>query len=301
MSEFDKKTLNQLRGKLLRNEPLSRYTSWRVGGKADWLYRPADVEDLSCFLKGLPLETPLFFLGAGTNLLVRDGGIRGMVISFKNILKNIEKTNRLCLKAEAGLYVARLAHFAAEQGLKGLEFLAGIPGTLGGALSMNAGAYGSEIWQAVTKVTTIDRTGKLHERKPSDYQIGYRQVVLPTPAEWFIEAELELCAGNPEESKMLIAEMLAKRRASQPLTFPNAGSVFRNPAGQAAWKLIDACSLRGYRIGGASVSEKHSNFIVNDQNASAKDIEQLICYVAETVRQKTGIMLHQEVKVIGDP
>jgi UDP-N-acetylmuramate dehydrogenase len=296
---FNEATYHQLRGQLLQKEPLFRYTSWQVGGVADWLYRPADVADLSFFLKSLPIHVPLYWLGAGTNLLVRDGGVRGVVITVKHDFKQIVNSKSCVLYAEAGLCVSQLAQFAANNYLAGLEFLAGIPGTLGGVLIMNAGAHQSEIWNFVTRVRTIDRLGNIHERMPSDYQIGYRQVIAPKE-EWFVGGCFHLERGNQKLSRKKMKALLAKRRAAHPLEFPNAGSVFRNPPGQSAWKLIEQCGLKGYRVGGACVSEKHANFIINDRSATASDIERIIEHVKQTVWIRFGIKLKHEIKIIGE-
>lgn len=290
----------ELRGELRCDEPLSDYTSWRVGGPAERLFLPADREDLLLFLRSLPKEEPLFWMGLGSNLLVRDGGIKGVVVCTKNRLKAMHFEAGGRVYAEAGVPCAHVARFCAEQGLNGAEFLAGIPGTLGGALAMNAGAFGGETWPLVDKVLTVNRFGVIRERTVGEYQVGYRSVYGPE-GEWFIAAELKLVQGDTELSREHIRSLLAKRAATQPVNQPSCGSVFRNPPGDFAARLIESCGLKGHRIGGASVSEKHANFIVNLGGASADDIERLIEQVREQVRSSHGIGLESEVRIVGEP
>lgn len=285
-------------GQLLLNEPMSRYTSWRIGGPADRLYLPAGLDDLQAFLKELPHGEPVHFVGLGSNLLVRDGGIRGTVVLMHDTLTEMRFEGET-VYAEAGVTCAKLAKFAARRHLHGAEFLAGVPGTVGGALAMNAGCHGSETWDVVTRTQTIDRRGDLHERSQVEVEVGYRHVALPGE-EWFVAAWLQLHAGKADEAEQKIKALLAKRLATQPLHLPNAGSVFRNPEGDHAARLIEACGLKGYRIGNAQVSEKHANFIVNLGQAKAADIEAIIAHVQETVRQMQGVELHREVKILGE-
>jgi UDP-N-acetylmuramate dehydrogenase len=288
-------------GKLLRNEPLARYTSWRTGGTADRFYMPASLEDLSQFLQSLHDHEPVYFIGLGSNLLIRDGGVRGTVVLMHNVFTGLSMEDGL-LYAEAGVTCAKLAKYAARQHRHGAEFMAGIPGTVGGALAMNAGCHGGETWGVIDKVQTMDRRGQLHLRDKSEFDIGYRHVAMATGEalnEWFIAGWFKLPQGEANEAEQKIKSLLAKRLATQPLNWPNAGSVFRNPPNDFAARLIEASGLKGYRIGGAQVSEKHANFIVNLGDAKAADIETLIGYVRETVKAKQGIELHQEVRVIG--
>lgn len=289
-----------LRGELRLNEPLCGYTSWRVGGSADRLYLPADLDDLLCFLKTLPEGEPVFWLGLGSNLLVRDGGIRGTVVCTKNRLKGMRLIEPERVYVEAGVPCALVARFCAEQSLNGAEFLVGIPGTFGGALAMNAGAFGGETWPLVDGVLTVDRRGKVHERSAGEYQIGYRSVAGPQ-GEWFLAAEMKLVAGDTEASREHIKTLLARRAATQPISQPSCGSVFRNPPGDYAARLIESCGLKGFRIGGACVSEKHANFIVNLGEASALDIESLIVKVRSEVQAQRGVNLEPEVRVVGEP
>lgn len=286
-------------GKLLLNEPMARYTSWRVGGKADQLYIPAGLEDLSVFLQGLRADEPVHFIGLGSNLLVRDGGIRGTVVLMHNVLTDLRMDGDL-VYAAAGVTCAKLAKFCAKEAKQGAEFFAGIPGTLGGALAMNAGCYGTETWNVVARVTTINRHGELNTREASEFISSYRHVDMPVMDEWFIGAWLKLPAGDAHVSSQKIKALLAQRLASQPLNLPSAGSTFRNPAGDYAARLIEASGLKGYIIGGAQVSEKHANFIVNIGGANALDIELLIKHMRETVLEKQGVALQQEVKVLGE-
>lgn len=289
----------QRTGKLLLNEPLARYTSWRAGGCADRFYIPAGLEDLSAFLRSLDADEAIYFMGLGSNLLVRDGGVRGTVVLMHNVLTALKMDGDL-VYAEAGVTCAKLAKFCARESRQGAEFFAGIPGTLGGALAMNAGCYGSETWNVVKRVTTINRQGELNTRDASAFVPSYRHIEKPVADEWFIAAWLELAEGDAHEATQRIKELLAKRLASQPLNLPSAGSTFRNPPGDFAARLIEASGLKGYTIGGAQVSEKHANFIVNIGGANALDIELLIRHMRETVLAKHGIELQQEVKVIGE-
>lgn len=285
-------------GKLLINEPMSRYTSWRVGGMADRLYMPAGVQDLQVFLQGLPHGEPVHFVGLGSNLLVRDGGVRGTVVLMHDGLTELRFEGEK-VYAEAGVTCAKLAKFAARQHLHGAEFLAGVPGTVGGALAMNAGCHGGETWDIVERALTIDRHGQMHERSQVDVEVGYRHVSLPGE-EWFVAAWFQLQAGEASVAEEKIKALLARRLETQPLNLPNAGSVFRNPEGGFAAKLIETCGLKGYRIGGAQVSEKHANFIVNTGDATADDIERLIAHVRETVMHEQGMELQREVRIIGE-
>ncbi|WP_036300555.1 UDP-N-acetylmuramate dehydrogenase [Methylotenera sp. L2L1] len=291
--------MTQHTGKLLLNEPMARYTSWRVGGRADQFYIPADLEDLSKFLKSLDEAEPVYFIGLGSNLLVRDGGVRGTVVLMHNVLTALQMDGE-AVYAEAGVTCAKLAKFCAKEARQGAEFFAGIPGTLGGALAMNAGCYGSETWNVVKRVTTINKRGELNTRDAAAFIPSYRHIDMPVSDEWFVAAWLRLEHGDAQESAQKIKALLAKRLAAQPLNQPSAGSTFRNPPGDFAARLIEASGLKGYIIGGAQVSEKHANFIVNIGGANALDIELLIQHMRETVLEKHGVALQQEVKVLGE-
>lgn len=297
----------ELRGKLAHDEPMARHVSWRAGGVADRAYEPADLADLAAYMRTLPAHEPLYFVGLGSNLLVRDGGLRGTVIFTHWAMRSIRlEAGGHRIYAEAGLPSPKVARFAALHGLVGAEFLAGIPGTVGGALAMNAGCYGSETWDILERVLTIDRKGDLHERTPAEYRVGYRSVERKDAAggdeteEWFAAATFRLVPGNGEASRQRIRELLARRIATQPLGEPNAGSVFRNPRGDFAARLIEACGLKGYAIGDAMISPKHANFIVNRGKARAADIEALIECAQTAVRERFGIELEREVRIIGE-
>jgi UDP-N-acetylmuramate dehydrogenase len=287
-----------LRGELRTDEPLARHTSWRVGGPAARLYRPADRDDLVAFLAGLDADEPLLWLGLGSNLLISDRGFPGTVIQTQGCLTAMRRLSDTRIHAEAGVSCAKAARFATRLGLVGIEFLAGIPGTIGGALAMNAGAWGGETWPHVALVRTIDRRGVVRERAPEDFEVGYRSVRIPA-GEWFLEAELKLAHGDTEAAQTRIRELLARRAATQPTGLPSCGSVFRNPPGDHAARLIEAAGLKGRRIGGAEVSPKHANFIINLGDASARDIARLIDLVRDEVERTSGIRLIPEVRRVG--
>lgn len=288
-----------VRGQLLVNEPMSRHTSWRVGGPADRVYLPADIEDLAAFLRAQSPVEPLYWVGLGSNLLVRDGGVRGTVIMTSGALGGLAMTASGEVRAEAGVPSAKLARYCVKQQLAGAEFLAGIPGTVGGALAMNAGCHGSETWQFVTAVETIDRHGTLRVRRAEEFDVSYRRVRGPE-AEWFVAGVFRFARDESSQGGGLIKRLLSRRGATQPTQLPNAGSVFKNPPGDFAARLIEASGLKGNCLGGACVSELHANFIVNEGGARAADIEQLIARVREEVRRKQGIELETEVRVIGE-
>ncbi len=304
MAEIGQIDQARLRGELRIDEPMHRHTSWRAGGVVDQCYKPADVEDLAAFLRQLPVAQPVIFVGLGSNLLVRDGGWHGTVVFTHSALSHlevIESGGADHIYSEAGVAAPKVARFAAMHGFEGGEFLAGIPGTIGGALAMNAGCYGTETWDVVTRVRTIDRPGALRERDPADFDIGYRSVIARFETEeFFIGAWFQLRPGDGERSRRKIKTLLQRRIASQPLEIPNAGSVFRNPVDDHAARLIESCGLKSLRRGGAMVSPKHANFIVNAGGATAADLEWLIEHVHATVKQKCGVDLQREVRVIGE-
>jgi len=288
----------ELRGKLLPFESLAHYTSWRTGGPAECLYIPADLEDLSFFLRELPKQTPLTWLGLGSNTLVRDGGLEGVVLITQGALAKLDSKEDLTFRAEAGVASAQLARFSARNGAQGLEFMAGIPGTVGGALAMNAGCFGGETWSHVVKVETMNRQGEIKIRTPQEFDIAYRHVLGPLD-EWFIAGHFALTQGDKTLSLDAIRQLLEKRSATQPTGTANCGSVFRNPTDNFAGRLIESCGLKGKTFGGAQVSEKHANFIINTQTATSKEIENLIMDVGNIVHEKTGIRLITEVRIIG--
>lgn len=282
------------------DEPMDRHVSWRAGGKARRFYTPADLADLQAFLRGLDPAEPLLWVGLGSNLLVRDGGFPGTVLMLFGALNGLEWLDAQLLRAEAGVSCAKVARTASRAGLTGVEFLAGIPGTMGGALAMNAGAFGSETWLHVVAVETIDRHGGLHTRTPDEFRVTYRSVSGKAD-EWFVAAHLALDKGDAAQAQTRIRELLDRRGASQPVQQYSCGSVFRNPPGDYAARLIESCGLKGRRVGGAQVSDKHANFIVNTGNASAADIETLLLQVQECVEREQGVRLETEVRIVGVP
>jgi len=292
-----------LRGVLKRDEPLAKHTTWRCGGKADVAYIPADRDDLAMFVRSLPAGESLTVIGLGSNLLVRDGGVRGAVVLMHNPGGVLAVSDGL-VYAEAGVASPKVARFAAAHGCSEAEFLAGVPGTVGGALAMNAGCYGGETWEYVARVEVLLRGGDFAVRMPGEYSIGYRTVHRAGGAALdgvFTAAWFRFPQGDSTAARTRIRELLARRVATQPLNLPNAGSVFRNPPGDHAARLIESCRLKGYAIGNARVSEKHANFIVNpDGRARAADIEALIGHVRRVVVEKTGVALEAEVRIIGE-
>ncbi len=303
MNMIEPRHFTGLRGTLTFDAPLAPHTSWRAGGAADVAYVPADRDDLAMFLRQLPIFESVTVLGLGSNTLVRDGGVRGAVILLHNPGGALAVADGL-LYADAGVACPKLARFAARHGCVGAEFLAGIPGTVGGALAMNAGCYGGETWPHVAKVEIVRRDGTFGVRTPADYTIGYRSVKRADGREAegiFTAGWFRFPLGDGDAARARIRELLARRIATQPLELPNAGSVFRNPPGDYAAKLIEGCGLKGFSIGGARVSEKHANFIVNpSRRARAADIEELIEHVQRIVATQTGVRLEREVRIIGE-
>ena len=294
-----------LRGTLRRDEPMAKHVSWRAGGRARMFYQPADVADLCEFLRTLDPAEPVLFVGLGSNLLVRDAGFPGAVVFTHHALTGIgadpAQRDELGFRAGAGVPAPHLARFVAKHGAAGAEWMAGVPGTVGGALAMNAGCYGGETWNHVVTVETVDRGGVLHRRAPSDYETGYRHARLRSGAEeWFVSAVFAFEPGDEAQAMARMRALLSRRVATQPLNQPNAGSVFRNPPGDHAARLIESCGLKGFTIGGAQVSPRHANFIVNLGTATAKDIEAVVDHVQATVLAKTGVELIREVRIIGE-
>lgn len=289
------------RGELRSNEPMVRHVSWRAGGAAARAAWPVDVEDCAALLGSLPSTEDVLMVGLGSNLLVRDEGFDGTVVFTHGALKTLTLEADGTIYAEAGVASPKVARFAATHDLAGAEFLAGIPGTIGGALAMNAGCYGSETWSFVERVRMINRRGEFVVRPPADFEIAYRHVrSLTAHDEVFVGAWLRFPSGDGVASRVRIRELLEKRIASQPLQLPNAGSVFRNPPGDYAARLIEAAGLKGLKLGGAQVSEKHANFIVNPQGAArASEIEMLIGQIRAVVMQKFDVELECEVRIVG--
>ncbi len=290
---------SEFEGRVLRDEPMSKHTSWRVGGPADVWFTPRDVEELSAFLRTLPSDVPVTWVGLGSNLLVRDGGIRGAVISVHGILNGLERAGPDRVRAEAGVACARLGRQCAKWQLGPADFFAGIPGTVGGALAMNAGAWGGETWPHVVETETIDRGGQCHRRQAAEYRFGYRSVTPPVAGEWFLAATFRF-EPRPDASTDSIRALLEKRHASQPIGAWSCGSVFTNPPGGHAAQLIESAGLKGFRIGGAAVSDKHANFILNEGTATAADLEALVRHVQAEVRRVHGVELRPEVRVVGE-
>lgn len=288
------------RGPLRAGEPLARHTSWRVGGPADRYFEPADRDDLIAFVRALPRGEPLLWLGLGSNLLVRDGGFRGTVIALHGALDALRLDAPDRLYAEAGLHCARLAKFAERQQLAGLGYMAGIPGTVGGALAMNAGAWGGETWPTVAEVEVLMRDGTTAWLPPSAFQTAYRSVQPPADVLGYLAARFAVTADHDGQYAAATRASLAQRKATQPVGRPSAGSTFRNPPGDYAARLIESCGLKQYRVGGAQVSQQHANFILTEDGATAADVETLIEHIRATVKQQTGIDLHPEVKMVGE-
>jgi len=306
-----------MRGLLKFNEPLLPYTSWRIGGTADKYYRPVDAEDLAEFLATLSPDEPVTWLGLGSNVLISDEGIRGTVIhtltttgsangnggvpskmSAISIVAQRCNENYKVVRVEAGLPCAKLAKFCVKHGLLGGEFFAGIPGTVGGALAMNAGAFGNETWQHLVLVEAINRQGECIFRLPSQYQIGYRTVVGPKD-EWFVAGHFQFSCGEADVASTKIKALLSQRNALQPIGTFSCGSVFKNPEGCYAGQLIEKSKLKGFRVGDAEVSSKHANFILNLGKACSSDIIRLIEHIQEIVLKDHQIHLQPEVRLLG--
>lgn len=292
-----------LRGSLQPHLNMAEHVSWRAGGRAEYGYVPQDSDDLIQFLRRVPTDMPVHSIGLGSNVLVRDGGLAGVVILMHGALRHLHMDSHGddygVVYAEAGVALPKLGRFAAKHELSGSEFMAGIPGTVGGALAMNAGCYGSETWQTVARVLTVNRHGSTQLRERAEFSVGYREVTGLAQDEWFLAGWFTFPSGNGAQAQRAIAELLQRRIASQPLNQPNAGSVFRNPPNDHAARLIELCGLKGKQIGGAQVSLKHANFIVNTGTATAADIESLIEAVRSEVYAQQGVALLSEVRVIG--
>jgi len=290
--------LSDQRGKLSYNESMARHCSWRSGGKADVYYEPADKQDLSLFLNSLINDETVTWVGLGSNLLIRDGGVRGVVISVLNRLNEIRMLDNGRVYAECGVTCAKLARFCQQQGLADADFLAGIPGTVGGALAMNAGAFSYETWDYIESAEMMNRQGEILRRQPKEFKVSYRSVIKPAD-EWFTAGIFEFPRQQGDKPSN-IKPLLEKRNLTQPIGLPSCGSVFKNPPHDHSARLIEACGLKGFCMGGACVSEKHANFIINSNQATASDIEDLILHVQQQVQQQFGIELKTEVRIIGE-
>ncbi len=282
------------------DEPLSRHTSWHVGGPADAFYTPKSADELARFLGALPRAVPVHWLGLGSNVLVRDGGVRGVIVSLHLGLDRLERLAANRVHADAGVPCARVARLCAKWLLGPAEFFAGIPGTVGGALAMNAGAWGGETWPHVVEVDVVDRAGVRRTRAAGEYRYGYRTVHAPVVGEWFIAARFEF-ATQPAATTETIKNLLLRRHETQPIGAWSCGSTFTNPPGDHAARLIDSAGLKGFRIGGAVVSSKHANFLINEGTASATDLERLIGHVQAEVERRHGVRLVPEVRIVGEP
>lgn len=292
-------TLPAVRGKIVKQAELAPFTWFRVGGPADVLFLPEDEADLAAFLKALDPAVPVTPIGVGSNLLVRDGGLEGVVVRLGRNFAQIV-TDDWGLTAGAAALDAQVAKVAAKAGLAGLEFYAGIPGTVGGAVTMNAGCYGRETKDALLSARIMDRSGTVVTLSNAELQFAYRHSILQEKNWIVLDAAYELQEGNdPSDVMARIEEITAKRETSQPIREKTGGSTFKNPEGHSAWKLVDEAGWRGKRFGGAKFSELHSNFMINADSATAADLEGLGDTVRAEVKEKFGIDLHWEIKRIG--
>jgi UDP-N-acetylmuramate dehydrogenase len=290
----------RLRGRLLVNALLADITWFRVGGPAQVLFTPADAEDLAYFLASLPPDMPTFVIGLGSNLLVRDGGVPGVVIRLGRGFSKIEVEPRHRLRAGTAVPDVKLARAAADAGISGLSFYRGVPGSIGGALRMNAGAHGRETKDVLLEAQAVDRQGRMHTLPLAAMDMTYRHCGVPD--DWiFTEALFQGAPGDPAEIARQMAEVAEYREANQPIKERTGGSTFKNPPGNSAWKLIDKAGCRGLRVGGAKVSEMHCNFLINDRNASAADVERLGETVRARVKAATGVVLDWEIIRLGLP
>jgi len=280
-------------------EPLARHTSWHVGGPAEVFFEPRDAADLVALLAALPAVVPVTFIGLGSNVLVRDGGIRGVVVCTHGGLDRLERAHETDVRAEAGVPCGRLARQCVTWQLGPADFFAGIPGTVGGALAMNAGAFGGETWPHVRKVEVVDRQGARRIREAAEYRYGYRTLTPPASAEWFLAAWFRF-APQPAANAASIKALLDRRRDSQPIGAWSGGSTFVNPPGDHAARLIESAGLKGFRVGDAAVSDKHANFLVNDGAATSADLEQLIRHIQTVVKAVHGVALETEVRILGE-
>lgn len=307
MTKSDDNVIDKCR--ILKNEPMSGHTSWRTGGVARQYVQTESLTALASFIATLPADEKLLWLGLGSNTLVRDGGFNGTVIATQGLTSQLniideqasdtEGLDEAMVYVGAGVSSAKLARFCSKNSLAGAEFFAGIPGLVGGALAMNAGAFGGETWPLVVEVETLNRKGEITKRSADEFEYGYRHVKGPAE-EWFVSATLKLKKQQLKNKTIDIKQLLAKRALTQPTGVASCGSVFRNPDGHYAARLIEDCGLKGKRIGGAVISTKHANFIINENKASAADIESLITLIQKTVKQQRGVLLQTEVRIVGE-
>lgn len=279
-------------------EPMSKHTSFRIGGAAEVMAFPKTVDQLAEVLRLSDLlDCKMRILGAGTNVLAPDEGIPGMVLCLKDGLDSMENLGAGKVRIDSGVTMTRAAIFAANLGLSGLEFAHGIPGTVGGGVYMNAGAYGGEICQVCESVTTMDMAGNLKTRSKDEMEFSYRHSILEDSEEIVVSSVFSLTEKPTDEIKATMKDLMARRSASQPLDLPSAGSAFKRPKTGYAAALIDQCGLKGYRVGGAGISEKHAGFAVNLGDATAEDVRSLLAQVSERVFETTGIHLEPEVRI----
>lgn len=289
--------LPKVRGEYVADFDLARVTWFKVGGPAEVLFRPADADDLASFMARRPLDLPVTVIGVGSNLLVRDGGVAGVVVRLGRAFAEI-KTRGSEFEAGSGAMAIQVARAALQAGVEGLEFLSGIPGTVGGSVRMNAGAYGVEMKDVVVKARAVDGAGKMHDLTAADIGFSYRRTTIPE--DWIVvAATLRGLPGRPEDITRRMEHIQRERETTQPLRIATGGSTFKNPPGAKAWELIEQAGCRGLRRGGAMVSEKHCNFLINTGEATAADIEELGEEVRRRVRETTGIELEWEIRRIG--
>ena len=287
------------KNKVYKNVSLTKFNSWKVGGKAENFLICSNINYLCKLIKNKEISQPIKFIGLGSNILVRDNGVEGTTVVMHKGLNDFCKEDKF-FYAEAGLSCSRFSKMIAKEGYYGSAFLSGIPGTIGGALAMNAGCYGSEIWEFVKKVKMISSAGKIVDRDKNDFEVGYRKIIKKYKEENFVGAWFLFPEGNKEKAEEEIRKLLAHRKKTQPLSWPTAGSTFKNPDNEHAAKLIEDCGLKGFKIGDAKISEKHANFIINLGSAKAEDIENLINHVKKIVFKEKKIKLVPEVEIIGN-
>ncbi len=295
-----KAAMPELKGRMIANASLADITWFRVGGPAEVLFTPADEADLAYALRCIPKEIPVFVIGLGSNLLVRDGGVPGIVIRLGRGFGDVKAEPEHRIRAGTAVPDMKVARAAADAGVSGLAFYRGIPGSIGGALRMNAGAHGTETKDVLVYARAVDRQGTLHELSLADMKFTYRHCGIPE--DWiFTEAIYQGTPGNPQDILKAMDEVAEYREKNQPIRERTGGSTFKNPQGNSAWKLIDAAGMRGFRVGGAKVSEMHCNFLINDQNASGEDVETLGETVRARVKAATCVELHWEIIRLGQP
>ncbi len=293
--------MNTFKGIVRHHEPLAPYTTWHIGGPADLYYRPTEPQDLALFLASRPKDEPITFLGLGSNVLISDQGLRGTVVHLLSASASLKiNDSEPKLRVDASVPCAQLAKFCAKHGFLGAEFFAGIPGTLGGAMAMNAGAWGSETWTHLVEVEVVNRQGQCFRRWAKDYKIRYRQVITPYPDEWFMAGYFDFKPGGDSVAiRAKIKALLKTRSEKQPIGVFSCGSVFKNPPNDYAARLIEASKLKGIRRGGAVVSTKHANFIINEGKACAQDVYDLIFHIQAIVLHEHQVLLEPELRFLG--